>query len=160
MGVCQKMTQDDKGEGRGLEWSKKRWRNLWTAPNQDYGEEVSMWLSQFNCNFNCILALSLAKVLQHKEYDCFSSCRKICLCDIFLKQKLAIYFLHMNLIKTKGGFYWIICSDFVLDNMRSLLKFTELDFGKWSRIEYKSLLSLILHWNCRGKQCRWLLVVK
>ena len=23
MGVCQKMTRDDKGEGRGLEWSKK-----------------------------------------------------------------------------------------------------------------------------------------
>ena len=26
------MTQDDKGEGRGMEWSEKRWRNLWTAP--------------------------------------------------------------------------------------------------------------------------------
>ena len=23
MGVCQKMTQDDKGEGRGPEWAKK-----------------------------------------------------------------------------------------------------------------------------------------
>ena len=27
------MTQDDKWRGRGLEWSEKRWHNLWTAPN-------------------------------------------------------------------------------------------------------------------------------
>ena len=33
-GVSQKMTQDDKGGGDGgLEHSKKRWCNLWTAPN-------------------------------------------------------------------------------------------------------------------------------
>ena len=59
MGVSQKMTQDDKGGGGGLEHPKKTWRNLWTAPKSGYEilitknhQSIIDYKLPENCNFS------------------------------------------------------------------------------------------------------------